>query len=150
MTFSVSGAAPTPLYQQYQDSFGLTPFLLTVIFATYLLSLLLALLRVGSTSDHFHGCNTMTEFACGSADRLLGKQDANKQSKKHANVELMQAPAIGYGSAGTQLWLIFSFNLSASKGFAIRQSAPARVASNTQRGSLLADIKMNGTAFIFG
>jgi hypothetical protein len=42
MTFSASGAAPTPLL--YQEHFGLTPALVTVIFAAYVLSLLLALL----------------------------------------------------------------------------------------------------------
>jgi MFS family permease len=52
MTFSASGAAPTPLYQEYQSQFGLTPFMVTVIFATYVLCLLLALLTVGSLSDH--------------------------------------------------------------------------------------------------
>jgi MFS family permease len=51
MTFSASGAAPTPLYQGYQSHFGLTPFMITVIFATYVLCLLLALLTVGSLSD---------------------------------------------------------------------------------------------------
>jgi MFS family permease len=52
MTFSASGAAPTPLYHQYQESFGLTPFMVTIIFAAYVLSLLAALLTVGSLSDH--------------------------------------------------------------------------------------------------
>jgi MFS family permease len=52
MTFAASGAAPTPLFQQYQQSFGLTPFMLTVIFAAYVLSLLAALLTVGSLSDY--------------------------------------------------------------------------------------------------
>jgi hypothetical protein len=52
MTFSASGAAPTPLYHQYQESFGLTPFMLTIIFAAYVLSLLTALLTVGSLSDY--------------------------------------------------------------------------------------------------
>src|SRR5258705_14020523 len=52
MTFSACGAAPTPLFQQYQESFGLTPFMLTIIFAAYVLSLLAALLTVGSLSDH--------------------------------------------------------------------------------------------------
>jgi hypothetical protein len=33
MTFSASGAAPTPLYQEYQSHFGLTPLMVTVIFA---------------------------------------------------------------------------------------------------------------------
>jgi len=50
MTFSASGAAPTALYHQYQDSFGLTPFAITIIFAAYVLSLLMALLTVGSLS----------------------------------------------------------------------------------------------------
>jgi MFS family permease len=52
MTFSASGAAPTPLYHQYQESFGFTPFMLTIIFAAYVLSLLTALLTVGSLSDY--------------------------------------------------------------------------------------------------
>jgi MFS family permease len=52
MIFAACGAAPTPLYQQYQESFGLTPFMLTVIFAAYVLSLLAALLTVGSLSDY--------------------------------------------------------------------------------------------------
>src|SRR6202167_4051509 len=52
MTFAASGAAPTPLYHQYQESFGLTPFMLTIIFAAYVLSLLMALLTVGSVSDY--------------------------------------------------------------------------------------------------
>ena len=52
MTFSASGAAPTPLYHLYQEQFGLTPALVTVIFASYVLSLLLALLTTGALSDH--------------------------------------------------------------------------------------------------
>ena len=34
MTFAASGAAPTTLYHQYQETFGLTPFILTVIFGS--------------------------------------------------------------------------------------------------------------------
>jgi len=52
MTFSASGAAPTPLYHLYQEHFGLTPVMVTVIFAAYVLSLLLALLTTGALSDH--------------------------------------------------------------------------------------------------
>lgn len=51
ITFAASGAAPTALYHQYQVSFGLTPFAITIIFAAYVLSLLAALLTVGSLSD---------------------------------------------------------------------------------------------------
>src|SRR5262245_60098979 len=52
MTFAASGAAPTTLYQRYQAVFGLTPFVLTVVFGAYVLSLLGALLTVGSLSDY--------------------------------------------------------------------------------------------------
>ena len=52
ITMSASGEAPTPLYHQYQESFGLTPFTVTIIFAAYVLSLLMALLTVGSLSDY--------------------------------------------------------------------------------------------------
>src|SRR6266404_1398594 len=52
ITFSASGAAPTPLYHEYQEHFGLTPFMITIIFAAYVLCLLLALLTVGSLSDY--------------------------------------------------------------------------------------------------
>jgi MFS family permease len=51
MTFAASGAAPTSLYHQYQESFGLAPSAITIIFAAYVLSLLTALLTVGSLSD---------------------------------------------------------------------------------------------------
>jgi MFS family permease len=52
MTFAASGAAPTMFYQRYQETFGLTPFILTIIFGAYGLSLLGALLTVGSLSDY--------------------------------------------------------------------------------------------------
>ena len=52
ITMSASGAAPTPLYHQYQEHFLLTPFMITIIFATYVLCLLFALLTVGSLSDY--------------------------------------------------------------------------------------------------
>jgi hypothetical protein len=41
ITFSASGAAPTPLYHDYQEHFGLTAFMITIIFAAYVLCLLL-------------------------------------------------------------------------------------------------------------
>jgi MFS family permease len=52
ITFSASGAAPTTLYHHYQEAFGLTSFMLTVIFGAYVLALLGALLTVGSLSDY--------------------------------------------------------------------------------------------------
>jgi len=52
MTFAASAAAPTTLYERYQETFGLTPFILTIIFGAYVLGLLGALLTVGSLSDY--------------------------------------------------------------------------------------------------
>ena len=52
MTFGASGSAPTPLYHQYQESFGLSPLMITVIFAAYVICVLAALLTVGSLSDY--------------------------------------------------------------------------------------------------
>jgi len=40
------------LYHEYQEHLGLTPFMITVIFAAYVFSLLMALLTVGSLSDY--------------------------------------------------------------------------------------------------
>ncbi|MFK0162942.1 MFS transporter [Rhizobium sp. NPDC090279] len=50
--FLAASSAPTPLYRLYQQAFGFSPVLLTVIFAVYAFSLLVALLIVGSISDH--------------------------------------------------------------------------------------------------
>ncbi|MBA1346814.1 MFS transporter [Rhizobium indicum] len=51
-TFFGASAAPTPLYRIYQESFSVSPVLITVIFAVYAFALLAALLIAGSISDH--------------------------------------------------------------------------------------------------
>lgn len=50
--FLACSSAPTPVYHLYQETLGLSPFLLTLIFAAYSLSLLAALLTMGSLSDY--------------------------------------------------------------------------------------------------
>jgi hypothetical protein len=35
ITFSAVSAAPTPIYRFYREALGLTPFTITLIFATY-------------------------------------------------------------------------------------------------------------------
>jgi MFS family permease len=50
--FSASSSAPTPVYHLYQESLGLSPLMLTVIFSVYAFSLLAALLTIGSLSDY--------------------------------------------------------------------------------------------------
>jgi predicted MFS family arabinose efflux permease len=50
--FLAASSAPTPLYHFYQERWGVSPVVLTTIFGIYALSLLVALLTVGSLSDH--------------------------------------------------------------------------------------------------
>lgn len=47
-----ASAAPSPIYPLYQQLWGFSPFTLTLIFAVYVIALLLMLLTVGSISDH--------------------------------------------------------------------------------------------------
>lgn len=47
-----SSAAPSPLYPVYQREWGFSATMVTVVFAVYAVALLLALLTVGSLSDH--------------------------------------------------------------------------------------------------
>lgn len=52
IAFLAASSAPTPLYQLYQQQWSFSATLLTVVFATYALALLLALLVTGRLSDH--------------------------------------------------------------------------------------------------
>lgn len=47
-----SSSAPTPLYAVYQAEWGFSPVTVTVVFAVYAAGILVALLTVGSLSDH--------------------------------------------------------------------------------------------------
>ncbi|MEZ2131111.1 MULTISPECIES: MFS transporter [unclassified Sinorhizobium] len=51
-SFFAASAAPTPLYRLYQENFAASPVLITIVFAVYAFALLMALLIVGSISDH--------------------------------------------------------------------------------------------------
>lgn len=46
-----SSCAPTALYDSYREAWGFSPFVLTAVFATYGISVLVALLTVGRISD---------------------------------------------------------------------------------------------------
>ncbi|MDN7181236.1 MFS transporter [Caballeronia sp. SEWSISQ10-4 2] len=50
--FFGASSAPTPLYRLYQEAWGFSSGMLTVVFGVYAFSLLLALLTTGSLSDH--------------------------------------------------------------------------------------------------
>ena len=51
-TFLAAAAAPTPLYPLYQANWDLSPLALTLVFGTYPVSVLAALLVAGGLSDH--------------------------------------------------------------------------------------------------
>lgn len=52
LCFFAASSAPTPLYHLYQQAWGFSAAMLTMIFAVYALTLLVALLIVGSLSDY--------------------------------------------------------------------------------------------------
>lgn len=52
LCFFAASSAPTPLYHLYQQAWGFSSAMLTLIFAVYALSLLVALLTVGKLSDY--------------------------------------------------------------------------------------------------
>lgn len=50
--FLAGSAAPTPLYAVYQQAWGFSPITVTIVFGTYAVAVLAALLVFGSLSDH--------------------------------------------------------------------------------------------------
>jgi MFS family permease len=52
ISFLAGSAAPTPLYPLYQSLWGLSPLMITVVFAVYALAVLTGLLIAGRVSDH--------------------------------------------------------------------------------------------------
>lgn len=52
LSFLAASSVPTPLYHLYQESLHFSAAVLTLVFGVYALSLLAALLTVGSLSDH--------------------------------------------------------------------------------------------------
>jgi len=52
VAFLAGSSAPTPLYPLYQAAWGFSPITVTVVFGSYALAVLAALLVTGSLSDH--------------------------------------------------------------------------------------------------
>jgi MFS family permease len=52
LTFLAASSVPSPLYSVYRASWGFSPLALTVVFGSYALALLLALLVFGALSDY--------------------------------------------------------------------------------------------------
>src|ERR1700734_1530027 len=51
ITFSTVAGAPTPIYRFYREALGLTPFTITLIFATYSFTMIATFLTVARLSD---------------------------------------------------------------------------------------------------
>ena len=52
ITFSAVSGAPTPIYRFYREALGLTPFMITLIFATYAFAMIAAFVTVARLSDY--------------------------------------------------------------------------------------------------
>jgi MFS family permease len=52
ITFSAVSGAPTPIYRLYREALGLTPFTITLIFATYAFAMIASFVTVARLSDY--------------------------------------------------------------------------------------------------
>jgi MFS family permease len=52
ISFLAGSSAPTPLYALYQGEWGFSPITTTIVFGSYAVAVLLALLTLGKVSDH--------------------------------------------------------------------------------------------------
>src|SRR3546814_1604617 len=52
LTLMAASSAPTPLYGIYRESWGFSAITLTIVFAVYAASVLLALLVLGRSEEH--------------------------------------------------------------------------------------------------
>src|SRR4051812_46231985 len=52
VSFLAGSAAPSPLYGVYQRAWGFSPITTTIVFGSYAIAVLAALLTLGSLSDH--------------------------------------------------------------------------------------------------
>jgi MFS family permease len=71
ITFSTVAGAPTRIYRFYREALGLTPFTITLIFATYSFTMIAAFLTIARLSDYV-GRKPMIALAqCGRAPPFL-------------------------------------------------------------------------------
>jgi MFS family permease len=64
ITFSTVAGAPTPVYRLYREALGLTPFMITLIFAVYAFTMIASFLTIARLSDYV-GRKPMILFALG-------------------------------------------------------------------------------------
>ena len=113
-SFFAASSAPTPLYRLYQQDWGFSSGMLTLVFAVYALSLLLALLTTGALSDHLGRkpvilARVLQGFATGMASAAMGAALLDLHRERGTLVSTM-APMVGMAAgivvAGefAQLW----------------------------------------------
>jgi MFS family permease len=71
VSFLAGSSAPTPLYPLYQSMWGFSPVVLTVVFGSYALAVLAALLVAGRLSDHLGRRPVLIVAALGQALVML-------------------------------------------------------------------------------
>src|ERR1700728_952682 len=71
VSFLAGSSAPTPLYPLYQTMWGFSPVILTVVFGSYALAVLAALLVAGRLSDHLGRRPVLIVAAAGQALVML-------------------------------------------------------------------------------
>ena len=71
VSFLAGSSAPTPLYPLYQSMWGFSPVMLTVVFGSYALAVLAALLVAGRLSDHLGRRPVLIVAALGQALVML-------------------------------------------------------------------------------
>jgi MFS family permease len=71
VSFLAGSSAPTPLYPLYQSMWGFSPVMLTVVFGSYALAVLAALLIAGRLSDHLGRRPVLIAAALGQALVML-------------------------------------------------------------------------------
>ncbi|MCL8026388.1 MFS transporter [Nocardioides bruguierae] len=117
-----AASAPSPLYPVYQQLWGFSSFVLTLVFAVYVLALLLALLTVGSLSDRVGrrpvACGALLLLAVGMA--LFALADGTSWL---VTARIVQGLAVG-AAAGTTTALIVEVSGSPTAGAVVSSSAP--------------------------
>ncbi len=102
--FLAGSAAPTPLYALYQREWGFSPIITTVVFGVYALAVLIALLLVGSLSDHIGRRPVLlTAIAVQAATMLLFAAAANVNVLLAARVVQGLATGAAVGAVGAGL-----------------------------------------------
>jgi MFS family permease len=97
MVVSAGSSAVTPLYRFYQQSMHLTPFWITLVFASYVVSLLAALLTVGGLSDYVGRRPVMLGSLLANAAAMLLFAEASGAGQLIA-ARMVQGLSVGIGS----------------------------------------------------